>query len=45
MNALILAIISFGGFVLAYRFYATFLAEKIFGPVFTRAQYSFPAGS
>ena len=30
MNALILAIISFGGFLLAYRFYATFLAEKIF---------------
>jgi carbon starvation protein len=30
MNALILAIISLGGFLLAYRFYATFLAEKIF---------------
>ncbi|MEA3283157.1 MAG: carbon starvation protein A [Euryarchaeota archaeon] len=30
MNALILAIMSFGGFLLAYRFYATFLAEKIF---------------
>jgi len=30
MNALILAIMSLGGFLLAYRFYATFLAEKIF---------------
>lgn len=30
MNALILAIISIVGFLLAYRFYATFLAEKIF---------------
>lgn len=30
MNALILAIMSFAGFLLAYRFYATFLAEKIF---------------
>jgi carbon starvation protein len=30
MNALILAIMSLAGFLLAYRFYATFLAEKIF---------------
>ena len=30
MNAIILAIISLAGFILAYRFYATFLAEKIF---------------
>jgi|LGOV01.1.fsa_nt_gb carbon starvation protein len=30
MNALILAIMSIVGFLLAYRFYATFLAEKIF---------------
>ncbi|PXF61440.1 MAG: carbon starvation protein A [Candidatus Methanogaster sp.] len=30
MNALILAIMSLGGFLLAYKFYATFLSEKIF---------------
>ncbi|RLG20431.1 carbon starvation protein A, partial [Methanosarcinales archaeon] len=30
MNAIILAIVSLAGFILAYRFYATFLAEKIF---------------
>lgn len=30
MNALTLAIMSLGGFLLAYRFYATFLADKIF---------------